>query len=117
MSCIPYAGKTESSVDYLQDTLWPYVQKHKILLIPSLFSSSLCLLRQWKVEELSIMHQLVGKEDQELKSRNTTMLEADVNSYQQIQANQVCFIITVVVVDMFIVFTIIVAITLLLLCQ
>ncbi|XP_063607605.1 uncharacterized protein LOC134782162 [Penaeus indicus] len=41
-----------------------------------------------QVEELSLMHQLVGKEDQELKSRNTTVLEADVNSYQQIQTNQ-----------------------------
>ncbi|XP_047485047.1 uncharacterized protein LOC125036481 [Penaeus chinensis] len=41
-----------------------------------------------QVEDLTIMHQLVGKEDQELKLRNTTVLEADVNSYQQIQTNQ-----------------------------
>ncbi|XP_027231877.1 uncharacterized protein [Penaeus vannamei] len=41
-----------------------------------------------QVEELTIMHQLGGKEDQELKSRNAPVLEADMNSYQQIQSNQ-----------------------------
>lgn len=41
-----------------------------------------------QVEELTIMHQLGGKEDQELKSRNAPVLEADMNSYQQIQCNQ-----------------------------
>lgn len=56
------------------------------LFILSLFS----ILHHWKVEELTIMHQLGGKEDQELKSRNAPVLEADMNSYQQIQSNLVC---------------------------
>ncbi|XP_042860385.1 uncharacterized protein LOC122246127 [Penaeus japonicus] len=42
-----------------------------------------------QVEELTIMHQLVGKQDQELKSRNATLVDADVDSsYQQVQTDE-----------------------------